>query len=222
MSPTQQRLRRVLRHALLLTHQSERHHEPLLLRMPKLHRGEAGAEPTGPELRAVRGQVARQPADAATPPTGPRVGREAALMARPYKFAQVDRATIERALANSQGVLAAADYLGMSGNHLYKLMRSFGIAPPPRQARQPRPRRPAEQHPPTAAIATELAELRTQARLLLRTYGPCPHRMRELLRIEARHRYLLALLRGALGPAEASDTRERSPVIFSRGIASPT
>jgi hypothetical protein len=138
-------------------------------------------------------------------------------MARAYKFAQVDRATIERALAEStRGVSGAARLLGMSDGYLYVTMRRLGVVPPPlppREARQPRPRPPAEHHPPSAAITAELAELRTQARLLCRSYAPCPYRLRELLRIEARYRYLTTLLRSALGPAEPSDTRGRSHAI---------
>jgi hypothetical protein len=56
---------------------------------------------------------------------------------------------------------------------------------------------------------SELESLRAWARQLLRSYGPYPHRIQELLRIEARHRHLRDLLRKALGEAEPSDTRER-------------
>jgi hypothetical protein len=42
--------------------------------------------------------------------------------------------------------------------------------------------------------------------------------MQELLAIEARHRYLRGLLRGALGESEATETRERSRAIPVRGV----
>jgi hypothetical protein len=178
--------------------------------------------PTQPRLRRIRRDGRRLTLHQETHHDAA-VGREVSLMGRVGKFAQVDRATIERVLAEcGQSVLAAATHLGMSGNHLYLLMRRFGIAPPPRQPRPARQRLAVEVHPPQAVIATELADLRQEARLLVRTYAPCPYRTQELLRIEARHRHLLALLRGAIGPAEASDTRERSPAILSRGIAGLT
>ena len=130
-------------------------------------------------------------------------------MGGPRKCAHLDRATIERELANSQNVSAAATALGMSHNALYVHMRRLGVPPPPRKPRPARLPAPVESHAPVAAVIAELEGLREKARLLLRTYGPCPHRMQELLRIEARTRYLRGLLRAALGEGETREMVRR-------------
>lgn len=141
-------------------------------------------------------------------------------MGRPCKFAQVDRVTIERALASGQGVLAAADVLGMSGNHLYLLMRRFGVAPPPRQAQRARPRPPAElHHPPVAALLHRLNALRAQAQLICRIYLPGPGRAAMLRQLEVQQRELRAAVRGLLGDGEARQGIVRRP--FAPGTMRP-
>lgn len=74
-------------------------------------------------------------------------------------------------------------------------------------------------HSPTATLAAELAQLRTQAQLLYRSYGPCAYRTRELLRIERQHRLVREQLRAALGPAALTDTRARSQARVPASIA---
>lgn len=72
------------------------------------------------------------------------------------------------------------------------------------------------QHPPTVALVAELEQVRTQARLLVRSYGPCAYRAQTLLRLEARQRYLRQLLRSAMGEAESVDVGQCSPVVHLR------
>jgi hypothetical protein len=135
-------------------------------------------------------------------------------MARPYKFAHVDRAAIEQALSKGQSVPAAAQLLGMSDGYLYRTVRRLGIPLPPRQPQQAQPartRRPPEQHPGTVQLVAEMESLRLQARLLVRRPGP--RSTQELLAIEARHRALREQLRRAMGEPEASDTRLPSPAM---------
>jgi hypothetical protein len=117
-------------------------------------------------------------------------------------------------------VLGAASLLGMSGNHLYLLMRRFDVPLPPRVTHQVRPRQPSEKHPDTVVVVAEMVQLRTQVRLLIRRPGSLS--AQQMLAIEARHRYLRQLLRSALGEAEASETRGRSPAVGLPGIAGLT
>lgn len=58
------------------------------------------------------------------------------------------------------------------------------------------------QHPPAAAIAAELFRVRERTRLLFLRCGPSAFRAQQVLRLEARQRYLRGLLRDAMGEAE--------------------
>jgi hypothetical protein len=118
----------------------------------------------------------------------------------------MDRAHIERVLIAARWNCAqAASQLGLHPNTLRHRLMRLGIQRPAR------PAAPVEQHPPSAAVVAALDSLRTEARLLFRSYGQCPHRVQELARIEARMRYLRGLLRSALGDGEGGQGMVRSP-----------
>lgn len=118
----------------------------------------------------------------------------------------MDRATIERALAEHGHVVAhAALHLGMHPNTLAYQVRRLGLY-------VPRPTVIPDQHHGAAALTVELENLRTQARAIVRAYLPGPHRAVHLRELELAQRAVIAKLRGALDGHAPTSARSSSTV----------
>lgn len=110
----------------------------------------------------------------------------------------MDRDYLVQLLAReSWNVTRAAIALGIPATTLAYQLRRLGILRPAG------PGAPVEQHPPVSALLDRLELLRTQGRLICRTYLPGPARAAMLRKLEAEHRNLRPAIRALLGDGEA-------------------